>query len=346
MKLLSIIIPIYNVEPFLKRCLNSLANQNIPKDSYEIICINDGSPDNSRNIVVQMQREHDNIVLIDQENQGVSRARNNGIDKAKGKYLLFFDPDDYAEANCLSRLIETADKFKAEVSFLGFTVLNEDSSVRRQMHSKEHCNKVYPGTEAYFLSRGDGSTDPDRVWAILFERAFINKFNLRYLPDVPYLEDGEILARILCLAERCIFDGSSFYLRTIRPGSATNSKLFYSDKAIDGFIKAALNLRNFKNTQNLNQTQKDFLNQPLIKFVVLSLSSTSKLSQFKKFLRVYRIFKNNSLNNLDITGCGKPYKKLGEAYNNSIFLLYLYLISKQFSNSIWKRIQKKIKNRK
>src|SRR5690606_24149359 len=92
---LSIIIPMYNVEPYIERCLSSLQDQDIPMEEYEIICINDGSPDNSREVVIRFQRQNKNIILIDQSNQGVSKARNNGINVARGKYLLFVDPDDY-----------------------------------------------------------------------------------------------------------------------------------------------------------------------------------------------------------------------------------------------------------
>ena len=79
MKRLSIIIPMYNVASYVERCIRSLENQDIPKEDYELICINDGSPDNCKEIIVRLQKEFSNIILIDQENQGVSRARNNGV---------------------------------------------------------------------------------------------------------------------------------------------------------------------------------------------------------------------------------------------------------------------------
>jgi glycosyltransferase involved in cell wall biosynthesis len=115
MKRLSIIVPIYNVENYVERCLRSLEDQNIPKDSYEIICINDGSPDKCREIIVGLQTEYNNIILIDQENQGVSCARNNGIKNASGKYLLFIDPDDYVDRDCLDGILNTADEYDAQV---------------------------------------------------------------------------------------------------------------------------------------------------------------------------------------------------------------------------------------
>ncbi len=193
MKRLSIIVPIYNVEPYLERCLRSLENQDIPRNDYEIICINDGSPDGSRGIVIRMQKEFNNIILIDQDNQGVSRARNNGIDIASGKYLVFIDPDDYVDPYSFDRILKNADEHEAQVSFLGFTVLNDNGIMRNEVFNEIYTGKIYPGTEAYYLTRGNGQIDPDRMWAVLLNTEFCNQYKLRYLPDVPYLEDGEIL---------------------------------------------------------------------------------------------------------------------------------------------------------
>jgi len=343
MKRLSIIIPIYNVEHYVEKCLRCLEDQDIPKDDYEIICINDGSPDNSREVVIRLQKEFDNIFLIDQENQGVARARNNGIDKAIGQYLVFIDPDDYVESNSFSAIIKKSEDVQAQVSFLGFTVLNEDGTMRKQIFNKEESEKVYKGIEAYYLARGDGYTDPDRMWGVLFEKDFINFNRCRYLADVPYLEDGEFIARILCLAERCIFYGGMFYWRTTRPGSATNSNLFNSEFAINGFIKAAVNLRSFRDRDELTQKQKEFLNQPITKFVVLSVSPSAKLSKFKIFVKTYLILKDHHFEKLDLKGCNSYYRKLGYLYNSSGYLLYAYFIIRPLPLFIWKLLPKTIK---
>jgi glycosyltransferase involved in cell wall biosynthesis len=335
MKRLSIILPMYKVANYVERCIRSLEDQDIPKDDYELICINDGSPDNCREIIQKLQFEYENIILIDQINQGVSQARNNGIDIAASKYLLFIDPDDFVERNTFFLMLNNAEEQKAQVSFLGFTILNIDGSVRSQIFNIKDTDKDYLGIEAYFLARGDGFTDPDRTWGVLFERDFINRNNLRYLPDVPYLEDGELIARILSLADRCIFNGNSFYCRTIRSGSATNSNLFNSENAINGFIKAAVNLRNFRDNKQLTITQKEFINQPILKFVILTISSTAKLSKLRIFLKIVLILKDNYFGNLDLIGCNKYYRKLGTLYNISVFLLYLYMLLKSIALFVW-----------
>jgi glycosyltransferase involved in cell wall biosynthesis len=330
MKRLSIIVPIYNVEKYVERCLRSLEDQDIPKDEYEIICVNDGSSDNSQAVVKRLQEEFENIILINQENQGVSRARNNGIDKACGKYLLFIDPDDYVEINRFSDILQKTDEQEAQISFLGFTILNEDGLIKKNVFYEEYTKRIFNGIEAYFLSRGDGSTDPDRMWAVLYKTEFINFHSLRYLPDVPYLEDGEFIARILCFAEYCIFDGSSFYQRTSRPGSATHSSLFHSERAINGFLRAALNLKTFQNTQSLKENQKVFLNQPLCKFIILVVDSSRSHLTLEGLKNLKRNLIESGFEKLDLESVDSEYTRLGSIYNFSISFLvcYLYFINK------------------
>jgi len=326
MKQLSIIVPIYNVEPYLERCLRSLEEQDISRDEYEIICINDGSPDNSRNIVVSLQKEFENIILIDQENQGVSRARNNGIDKACGRYLLFIDADDYCEVNLLNPLLKNIAEQNAQVSFLSFVVLNADGSVNEKTLYQNDGEQKYRGIDAYYVSRNVGSSVPDRMTGVLFERSFIDNNNLRYLPDVPYLEDGEFIARILCLAESCIFDKSLFLIGTTRSDSASSSQNFHLEKAINGFILAAGNLKKFQRTEKLDGNQKEFLNQPIVKYVLLAINSSTGWSSFRRLIQTIRILRKSDFRKLKIEGCNQYYSFLGKVYNLSPGLSAVALI--------------------
>ena len=92
---LSIIIPIYNAEEYLEECLESVINQEVPFDEYEIICIDDGSTDNSNSILEKYNKIIDNLTVFYQNNNGVSSARNKGIKLAKGDYIWFVDADDF-----------------------------------------------------------------------------------------------------------------------------------------------------------------------------------------------------------------------------------------------------------
>jgi glycosyltransferase involved in cell wall biosynthesis len=337
---LSVIIPVYNVEKYIERCVHSLQNQDIPKNDYEIIIINDGSPDNSRELILQLMKRYSNIVFIEQTNKGVSMARNAGIDKARGKYLLFIDPDDYVEHLCFNGALNKADDQIAQITFLGYKFLNLDGSVRKAILFADQEDKLYGGIEMYSLSRGDGTTDPDRSWAILFERDFINNFDIRYLANVPYLEDGEVIARALCVADRCIFGKSSFYLRTTRKGSATNSNLFYSDRAIDGFFNAAINLDNFKKKGQLNIQQTNFINRPIVKFTLLTIQACVGRKSYSKYRSVKKRLLSNSLKKLELKGCSGSFYKYGFIYNISINLFCCFWFIKLLLISINNKIAK------
>lgn len=324
----------YNVAPYVERCIRSLEDQDISKNYYEIICVNDGSTDNCREIIEDLQQEYPNIILINQENQGVSNARNNGIDRATGKYLLFIDPDDYVDARSFSRILTIADGNRAQVSFLGYTVLNVDGTIRIRVFHEKEKGKVVPGTEAYYLARINRRSDPDRMWAVLFEREFMNLHKLRFLPDVPYLEDGELIARVLCLAERCIFEGSSFYQRTKRPGSATNSNLFHTELAIKGFLKTAVNLKKFQGSKLLSGTQKVFLNRAIAKFAILTLISSYSLIGVIHIFKIRKELKSQGLIKLDLTGCDTVYTTFGKAFNRSLTYFFIYWQTRRFMNAL------------
>lgn len=322
-KSLSVIIPVYNVEPYIEKCLRSLEDQDIDKEEYEIICVNDGSPDNSREVISGLQKEYCNIILIDQENHGVSLARNNGIARASGKYLLFIDPDDYVEPRCLKRIIQKADSQQIQVLFLGYSFLSSAGDVIRDVFYKEHEGIIYSGIKSYYLARGNGRTDPDRMVAVLFDTALFEINSLRYLPHVPYLEDGEFIARILCLAERCAFDGRPFYRRTTRPGSATNSNLFNSEKAVQGFLRAALNLQKFQSDPGLSPGQKRFLNQPIAKFVLLTLNSALQSPLRINYLKIKKTLADNGFMKIQTNGVVEPYNYYVYLFNYLPLFFYL-----------------------
>lgn len=118
--ILSIIVPVYNTEKYLETCLESLLSQDIDKSMYEIICINDGSTDGSLAILQEYAKQYDNIVLIDKENEGVSIARNVGLEKAKGDYVWFIDADDWVARECFGVIKQEIEKYNPSVVQIGF----------------------------------------------------------------------------------------------------------------------------------------------------------------------------------------------------------------------------------
>ena len=123
--MVSIIIPVYNVEKYLSQCINSILNQTY-KD-FEIIIVDDGSTDGSLKICKDFAQKNKNIKLIAQKNSGVSVARNNAMNYIQGEYLLFVDPDDYIENECLEILVENMEKTQANIALFGYKeVYDED----------------------------------------------------------------------------------------------------------------------------------------------------------------------------------------------------------------------------
>ena len=116
MKKISIIVPIYNEEENLRKCIESLINQTYKE--LEIILINDGSTDKSKEIIESFKDKR--IVAIHKKNTGISDTRNTGIDKSTGDYIMFVDSDDYLELNCIERLIETAEKENSEIVMFNY----------------------------------------------------------------------------------------------------------------------------------------------------------------------------------------------------------------------------------
>ena len=314
----------YKVAPYVERCLRSLANQDIPFKDYEIICVNDGSPDNCAEIVMKLQKEIPNIVLINQENQGVSMARNNAIAVAKGKYMMPIDPDDYLVPNCLKAVIDQTESNQLDVLYCAFEIFDVNHQSIWRTDYSELTNKVDNGYEGYFAVRGVKVKDPDRSWAILYRMDVLRKYEIRYPKDVPFLEDGLFLGKVFALVERVGYNDKDFYKRTTRIGSATNSRLFYSEKAISGFIKAVQDIHLFATKNNLKSESKELVNHVVAKFVILSISSSASALRFTEYFKTIAILKLHGLTKIENKGVRFFYKNYVEVYNKSKLLFPLY----------------------
>ena len=337
---LSIILPIYNVAPYVEKCIRSLEDQDLPKDSYEIICVNDGSPDNSRQIVEKLQLEFPNIILINQENQGVSMARNNGMAMASGDYLIMIDPDDYIVPDSLQEKINFVVKNKLDVGVCAYTILNVKNEPIFYFNPPFNLKTPLTGID-YFNSYLKGKVeimDPDRSVAIFYKREFLNDNNLFYLSDVPYLEDGEFLYRVYCLAKKVLFLNDQFYMRTTRIGSATNSKLIFHDRAKKGFLKAARNLKSFQSDFDITSKEFKFLNQPLAKFFFLYLTGSNRYWFLPDYFRIARSIKNE-FPKIGHQESSVFYSKFAKHYNRSLFNFYfqycIYNVFNTIKTKIW-----------
>jgi glycosyltransferase involved in cell wall biosynthesis len=320
---LSIIVPAYKVENYIEKCIRSLESQDIQKSAYEIIVTNDGSPDRSGEIVERLQLEFPNIILLNQENQGVSMARNNAITKAKGKYIMPIDPDDYVVENTLNALLEKAESQDLDVLYLGYEIFdNQRKSVWHTNFNDK--NEIYDGVSGYFASRGNDVRDPDHSCGILFSKAMIDQYDLKYPAAVPFLEDGLFLVKVFSVANRVGFDAATFYQRTTSAGSATVSGVYYSQRAIDGFLKAATDLRDFSKKHEFSKIQQGLIHHGIANFVLLAIFPLVSATRAKIFDTMRKI-KSLGFSKLEITGVVNPYLKYAKYFNISpYFFLLMY----------------------
>ena len=135
-KQLSIIIPVYNVEKYIRSCLISIFNQGLDYEQFEVIIVNDGTTDGSLEVIKDIIDSHSNICVIEQTNQGMSIARNNGLRRAKGKYVMFVDSDDLLVEKSLPSLLEKTLESSVDMSIARFESTPMGQKVSNFMREK------------------------------------------------------------------------------------------------------------------------------------------------------------------------------------------------------------------
>lgn len=154
-ELISIIIPIYNVEDYLERCIKSIQQQTYK--NLEIILVNDGSTDGSTEVALEFCQMDPRIKLVNKENGGLSDARNVGIDVCKGKYIVFVDSDDYVEARYVELLYKSLVSNNAQMAVCSFNIVNDNGSVIKRKLVSEKKNEIITGREMLNrVMRADG----------------------------------------------------------------------------------------------------------------------------------------------------------------------------------------------
>lgn len=229
MKLLSVIIPLYNSSRWLPKCLDSILNQDISEESLEVICINDGSPDDSERIALQYQAEHpSSIVVLNQENQGPSGARNNGMRHATGKYLCFVDPDDYVEPNVFGALLRQMESERLDVLRFNYQIVDEEYRPvsKRDFELRfDYSPCLMTGAE-FLANRLDFSCN---IWRYFYRTELITT-NQIWCFTGDYYDDTPWLPMVLMKANRMGVCGTVVYDYQERSDSLVNAKNLDSDK--------------------------------------------------------------------------------------------------------------------
>ena len=262
--ILSIVIPVYKVEEYIEKCLVSCSNQDISKNDYELIVVNDGSPDKSLEICERLLPSIENMAIVSQKNKGLSGARNTGLKHAKGNYVWFVDSDDWLEGNCLGEIISRIKEQQSDIFWLGHDVVSNDKVIDAFTPSKlEHSISG----EDFFINH---LNDLFYIWKFIYKREFLINNDLTFYEGILY-EDLEFTPRALYVATSCFTFPDVYYHYLMRDGSIINN---FKIKNLENRFFIFDRLINFMQREGVS---KEFY-QKCFKSIISSVLSTLRTS--------------------------------------------------------------------
>lgn len=232
MKRFSIIIPVYNAEDSIVVCLNKIAKQTFP--DFELVIVNDGSKDNSLEAINDFTAQHPamSINVIDQDNAGAGAARNTGISKAGGEYIVYIDSDDYVDDDFLEKTDEIISQSKADVVFVDIVREDEKGNIIRyeRMSDYKHLAK-----ERMIRWQLTGKMPWGGVRKIV-KTALVKDNNLRYATQIKVGEESIYSFRVLELAQNIAFQTTSFYHYVDNSNSLTSNDVVENSLSVFDFM--------------------------------------------------------------------------------------------------------------
>lgn len=296
---ISFIIPIYNVETYIKHCLESVVNQTLKE--VEIILVNDGTEDNSIKNIREYIGNDSRIKLINKQNGGVSSARNRALDEAKGEYILFVDSDDYIENNMAEVMYNCAISNKVDIVMCGYNRIDNDKKTSISPPIKS--NIIYSNKEIKnIISYGDNSTIW-YVWRNLYKREIIEKNNIRFNESVKIGEDSCFNLNTFLSSNSIISINKFLYNYRKNNNSLTQGK--YNKDLGNSIISQYIEKLSIYNKYNLHE---DTYKSLYLSFITHSMNtminniynsnSENKIKEIKE-LRNGELIKN-AINNISI----------------------------------------------
>jgi glycosyltransferase involved in cell wall biosynthesis len=312
----SVIIPVYNAERYLRQCLASVANQSL--FHIEIICVDDGSTDSSYKVMEEFARADSRFVLLQQKNQYAGVARNNGMKSARGEYLCFLDADDFFESSMLEETYNAGRKDDADICLFEAKYYNTETKVKE--NAPWILRKDFLPSKRPF-SRLD---IPDKIlnisigcaWGKLYRRTFVEKEGLQFQPlrnnnDVYFVETSLVKAgRITTVAKPLLY-----YRTAVKDGlQATKGKA--SENSIHFFRALSAVKKETENKGIYRDIRRSFVNKALSD-CLHNLNDTQDEASFKY---IYAMLKTQIFKELDLLDIDKSY--LHKNYSVSLFNQY------------------------
>ncbi|MEH6947937.1 glycosyltransferase [Bacillus sp. JJ634] len=286
---ISVIIPVYNAEKYIEDCIKSLLNQSLQE--CEFIFVNDGSEDNSSQVIEKYKKHDSRMKLINQENQGVSIARNEGLQVATGKYVGFVDADDFIESDMFKRLYQSAQLYNCDIVISNFESELEGHKVITKYPFPKGIilSEEYLKTELlpYFLKSDNFNTVCNKI----FKNKLIKSQHIIFPEKVALGEDGMFNIQFFSYAETAMYiDYTGYHYREV-PGSATRSieEKDYFNRAIEVYTSKLPEIY----LTNINQEKvQQFRSIKLIYSVLSYIHMYFTPSENVSFIKRYRYVKN------------------------------------------------------
>ena len=229
---LSIIIPLYNKGDYIERCLKSLINQNLSSNEYEIIIVDDGSTDSGRFIIQNYAEKCKNILIYNQENKGVSVARNKGLQLSTGNYVYFLDADDYLAENVLSQMIGLSIKNNLEILEFGSIEAEENEFPDSTSQFSNNVKVDVKDGLSYIVDYDFRN----QAWRYIVKRDLLEKTGIKFIKDWMY-EDTLFTASLFLKATRMAKINVEYHRYVVVPHSINTSKnQSHQQKMIDSTI--------------------------------------------------------------------------------------------------------------
>lgn len=305
----SFIVPVYNTEKYLKKCLDSLVNQTY-KD-FEIIVVNDGSTDKSSSIISKYQKKYKNIIVIDKENEGLSMARNRGVQKSSGKYIIFVDSDDYVS----NKLLEEVDKKIDDSDILRFQIATEDEEYTKINEYHEEGFESMCGYDAFKYLSSYHFVEPAWCYVIRKNYYIENKFSFK---KGVYHEDFGLIPYVIYKARKVKSIDYIGYHYVQRNGSIMNNNDYKKTvkKAFD-MLEQYKTMRLFAKNINRKNNLDDYFLSYISNSVIVK---ARELKKDEKKVYINELKKLNVFDGVLVNTRIRRFKKYLMKHNLNLYL--------------------------
>lgn len=314
---ISVIIPVYNVEKYIEKCVKSVEAQTY--QDYKIILVDDGSTDESGKLCDGLAQKNEKITVIHQENKGLGGARNTGIDNCNTEYILFLDSDDYIHPELLEKCMSAARKHNCDIVMFDAVSVDESGKTGVLYGAQVPTNKLLTTSEKFAISKNP------TAWDKLYKVSLFKDNNI-YYPEKVWYEDLRTTPKILLFADKVVkLESEPLYYYLQRSDSIMHSPNY--DRVVKERIAAVNDLTDYYKANNLYEEYEDVLDFIMIYhgFLLPCLEMYRRTGNHKRYMDI--LF--NSLKDRVQNPLANPYLTL--LRKNEIIILKLALIQRYFS---------------